>query len=88
MKTSNFGILNHIFEEQLPTLFKQNKKAVRDVVKLIKEDNNLKNEFEELPKDSLFYVSSFLGYGLYEKFIFTKEELMEKFPLVFTRKKN
>ena len=50
--------------------------------------DNLKNEFEELPKDSLFYVSSFLGYGLYEKFIFTKEELMEKFPFVFTRKKN
>lgn len=45
MKTNNFGILNHIFEQQLPTLFKTNKKAVRDVVKLIKEDNNLKNEF-------------------------------------------
>ena len=45
MKTNNFGILNHIFEQQLPTLFKTNKKAVRDVVKLIKEDSNLKNEF-------------------------------------------
>ena len=45
MKTNNFGILNHIFEQQLPALFKTNKKAVRDVVKLIKEDSNLKNEF-------------------------------------------
>jgi hypothetical protein len=45
MNTNNFGVLNHIFEQQLPTLFKSNKKAVRDVIKLIKEDNNLKNEF-------------------------------------------
>ena len=45
MNTNNFGILNHIFEQQLPTLIKSNKKAIRDVIKLIKEDNNLKNEF-------------------------------------------
>lgn len=45
MNTNNFGVLNHIFEQQLPSLFKSNKKAVRDVIKLIKEDNNLKNEF-------------------------------------------
>ena len=31
MKTNNFGILNHIFEEQLPTLIKNNKKAVTHV---------------------------------------------------------
>ena len=45
MKTSNFGILNHIFESQLPTLLKVNKKAVRDVVKAIREDVNLRSEF-------------------------------------------
>lgn len=45
MKTSNFGVLNHIFESQLPTLLKVNKKAVRDVVKAIREDVNLRNEF-------------------------------------------
>lgn len=45
MKTSNFGVLNHIFESQLPTLLKANKKAVRDVVKAIREDVNLRSEF-------------------------------------------
>ena len=45
MKTSNFGVLNHIFESQLPTLLKVNKKAVRDVVKTIREDVNLRSEF-------------------------------------------
>lgn len=45
METDNFGILNHIFEEQLPALIKSNKKAVRDVIKTIKEDKNLLGEF-------------------------------------------
>lgn len=45
MKTNNFGILNHIFEQELPTLFKKNKKAVRNVIKTIKEDKNLLGEF-------------------------------------------
>lgn len=45
MDTSNFGILNHIFEQQLPTLIKSNKKAVRDVIKTIKEDKNLLGQF-------------------------------------------
>ena len=45
LDTNNFGILNHIFEERLPELFKSNKKAVRDVVKLIREDSNLSSEF-------------------------------------------
>lgn len=45
MNTNNFGILNHIFEQQLPTLIKSNKKAVRDVIKAIKEDKNLLGQF-------------------------------------------
>ena len=45
LNTNNFGILNHIFEERLPELFKKNKRAVRDVIKTIKEDNNLMGEF-------------------------------------------
>ena len=45
MNTNNFGILNHIFEQQLPTLIKSNKKAVRDVIKTIKEDKNLLGQF-------------------------------------------
>ena len=43
--TSNFGLLNHIFEAELPTLFKSNRKAVRDVIKTIKEDKNLLAQF-------------------------------------------
>ena len=45
LDTNNFGVLNHIFEQELPRLFKSNKKAVREVVKLIKEDKNLFNQF-------------------------------------------
>jgi len=45
LNTSNFGRLNHIFEEALPTLLKKNKKAVRDVIKTIKEDKNLIGQF-------------------------------------------
>ena len=45
LNTTNFGILNHIFEERLPELFKTNKKAVRDVIKTIREDKNLMGEF-------------------------------------------
>ena len=45
MNTTNFGMLNHIFENELPTLIKNNKKAVRDVIKTIKEDKNLRSQF-------------------------------------------
>ena len=45
LNTRHFGVLNHIFEQELPRLFKTNKKAVREVVKLIKEDKNLLNQF-------------------------------------------
>lgn len=45
MNTTNFGVLNHIFENELPTLIKTNKKGVKEVIKTIKEDKNLKNEF-------------------------------------------
>lgn len=45
MNTTNFGILNHIFEQQLPRLIKSNKKAVKNVIKTIKEDKNLLGQF-------------------------------------------
>ena len=45
MNTTNFGVLNHIFENELPTLIKTNKKAVRNVIKTIKEDKNLRSQF-------------------------------------------
>ena len=45
LNTDNFGILNHIFEERLPELFKNDKKAVKHVIKTIKEDSNLLGQF-------------------------------------------
>lgn len=45
LNTTNFGMLNHIFESELPTLIKTNKKAVRNVIKTIKEDKNLQSQF-------------------------------------------
>lgn len=45
MDTTNFGVLNHVFEEELPRLFKENRKAVRAVIKTIKEDRNLMAQF-------------------------------------------
>lgn len=46
IKTTNFGILNEIFEENLSTLFKTNKDVVGKMIKLIKEDKNLSAEFQ------------------------------------------
>ena len=45
MNTNNFGVLNHIFENELPMLIKSNKKAVKEVIKTIKEDKNLRSQF-------------------------------------------
>jgi hypothetical protein len=45
LNTNNFGILNHIFEERLPELFKSNKRAVKNVIKTIREDKNLLSQF-------------------------------------------
>jgi hypothetical protein len=45
LNTTNFGVLNHIFEECLPNLMKTNKPAVKKVIKLMKEDKTLKEEF-------------------------------------------
>ena len=44
--------------------------------------DNLKNELKGMPDESYFFVSSFLGYGLYKDFILTKEKITEKYPLI------
>lgn len=46
----------------------------------------LKSESEKLPDDSLFYLSSFMGYGLYKDFVVTKKGLIERFPNVFNKR--
>ena len=46
----------------------------------------LKSESEKLPDDSLFYLSSFMGYGLYKDFAVTKKDLIERFPNVFNKR--
>jgi hypothetical protein len=38
---------------------------------------------QQLPEDSKFFVSSFMGYGLYDRFVKTKDELIKLFPFVF-----
>ena len=42
----NFGMSNYIFEDALPKLFKTNKNAVKEFITTIKEDNNLKKQFQ------------------------------------------
>lgn len=45
--------------------------------------DELKEEYESLPDECRFYVSSFMGYGLYKDFIFNKNEIQNLFPVVF-----
>ena len=71
MNTTNFGILNHIFENELPTLIKTNKKAVRNVIKTIKEDKNLMNQFN-------FYNVIKEQYNERHAEMLTPEEALEK----------
>ena len=71
LNTTNFGILNHIFENELPTLIKTNKKAVKDVIKTIKEDKNLKNQFN-------FYNVIKEQYNNKHADIITSEVILEK----------
>lgn len=40
-----FGELNYMLESELPMMFKKNKKAVKDLTKLMKEDKNLRSAF-------------------------------------------
>lgn len=47
----------------------------------------LQCESESLPDKSKFYLSSFMGYGLYKDFVVTKNKLKEYFPNVFNKKK-
>jgi len=47
----------------------------------------LQSESEGLPDNSKFFISSFMGYGLYKDFVITKKQLKEFFPFVFNRKK-
>lgn len=42
----NFGLINHIFEDALPQLFKHNKKIIKEFVNTIKSDKNLLNQFK------------------------------------------
>ena len=71
MNTTNFGVLNHIFESELPTLIKSNKKAVKDVIKTIKEDKNLLNQFS-------FYNVIKEQYNSNHAEIITPEAVLEK----------
>ena len=43
--TTNFGVLNHVFEEALPSLFKSKKGVIKEAVNMIREDKNLMSEY-------------------------------------------
>lgn len=43
---NNFGMCNYIFEDALPSLFKDNKTAVKEFMTTIKEDKNLLSQFQ------------------------------------------
>lgn len=45
----------------------------------------LRDECESLPEESKFYLSSFMGYGLYKDFVLSKSRLKEVFPLMFRK---
>lgn len=47
----------------------------------------LKSECDKLPDETRFIISSFMGYGLYDDFIYTKKQLKEMFPFVFNKNK-
>ena len=49
--------------------------------------SSLSKECRKLPKNSKFYLSSFMGYGLYKDFIFTKDKLQEIFPNLLSSEK-
>jgi hypothetical protein len=44
-REKSFGELNYMLESELPTLFKKNKKALKECTKLMKEDCNLRSAF-------------------------------------------
>ncbi len=46
--------------------------------------SSLSKECEKLPSNCKFYLSSFMGYGLYKDFVFTKTQLQTIFPKIFT----
>ena len=47
LNTNNFGVLHEIFENELPTLFKnKDAKTIKKIVKVIKEDKNLLGQFK------------------------------------------
>ena len=43
---TNFGMCNYIFEDALPSLFKNKSNAVKEFITTIKEDKNLLSQFQ------------------------------------------
>lgn len=70
LNTTNFGILNHIFENELPRLFKSDKKAVAKITKTILEDKNLRSEFG--------IINTIRNYGQKEYSVMGPKETVEK----------
>jgi hypothetical protein len=92
LNTNNFGVLNHIFEERLPELFKNNKKAVREVIKLIKEDKNLSAQFDFYNnirnyKGKITEMIDPVGYLSHFNAVVEKYNLIDKDTIIESNKK-
>ena len=92
LDTNNFGVLNHIFEDRLPDLFKNNKKAVRDVIKLIKEDKNLSAQFDFYNnirnyKGKITEMIDPVGYLSHFNAVVEKHNLIDKNTIIESNKK-
>ena len=92
LNTTNFGVLNHIFEDRLPELFKSNKKAVRDVIKLIKEDKNLSAQFDFYEnirkyKGKITEMIDPVGYLSHFNAVAEKYNLIDKDTIIESNKK-
>jgi hypothetical protein len=48
----------------------------------------LQSESESMPDECRFYLSSFMGYGLYKDFVFSKKQMEQMFPKVFVKSQN
>lgn len=92
LNTTNFGVLNHIFEDRLPELFKSNKKAVRNVIKLIKEDKNLSAQFDfyeniKKYKGKITEMIDPVGYLSHFNAVAEKYNLIDKDTIIESNKK-
>lgn len=80
--------LDYLFENNIGDQIKPQIEEEPDLIFLLANYHHyssaLSKECEKLPNNCKFYLSSFMGYGLYKDFVFTKTQLQTIFPKIFT----